>query len=194
MPSWSPCSICCNSRPAVSNAWPQQEISLLRLRGHLWVLCHDMWLKYKIIWTKVLHAHRRKKYYKDATDWYYYFCVVLSRVQLFVTPQTAAHQAPLSTEFSRQEYWRGLPLPTPGIFLTQGPNSHFLHWQTDSLPLCQLGNSNYCINLSVTEYSSTSQASYLHFIIVSIDTLHFILCNICKPRMTECGGHLLRSK
>ena len=127
MPSWSPCSICCNSRPAVSNAWPQQEISLLRLRGHLWVLCHDMWLKYKIIWTKVLHAHRRKKYYKDATDWYYYFCVVLSRVQLFVTPQTAAHQAPLSTEFSRQEYWRGLPLPTPGIFLTQGPNSHFLH-------------------------------------------------------------------
>ena len=123
MPSWSPCSICCNSRPAVSNAWPQQETSLLRLRGHLWVLCHDMWLKYKIIWTKVLHAHRRKKYYKDATDWYYYFCVVLSRVQLFVTPQTAAHQAPLSTEFSRQEYWRGLPLPTPGIFLTQGPNT-----------------------------------------------------------------------
>ena len=68
-----------------------------------------------------------KKYYKDATDWYYYFCVALSRVQLFVTPQTAAHQAPLSTEFSRQEYWSGWPLPTPGIFLTQGPNSHFLH-------------------------------------------------------------------
>ena len=60
MPSWSPCSICCNSRPAVSNAWPQQETSLLRLRGHLWVLCHDMWLKNKIIWMKVLHAHWRK--------------------------------------------------------------------------------------------------------------------------------------
>ena len=32
-----------------------------------------------------------------------------SRVRLCVTPQTAAHQAPLSTGFSRQEYWSGLP-------------------------------------------------------------------------------------
>ena len=29
------------------------------------------------------------------------------------TPQTVTHQAPLSMEFSRQEYWSGLPLPTP---------------------------------------------------------------------------------
>ena len=36
-----------------------------------------------------------------------------SHVQLCVTPWTAAHQAPLSTEFSRQEYWSGLPLPSP---------------------------------------------------------------------------------
>ena len=49
---------------------------------------------------------------------------VLSRfrcVQLFVTRWTVAHQAPLSTGFSRQEYWNGLPflppgdLPDPGI-------------------------------------------------------------------------------
>ena len=39
---------------------------------------------------------------------------VLSCVQLFVTPWTVAHQAPLSMEFSRQEYWSGLPLPSPG--------------------------------------------------------------------------------
>ena len=37
----------------------------------------------------------------------------LSRVQLFVTPWTVAHQAPLSTGFSRQEYWSGLPFPPP---------------------------------------------------------------------------------
>ena len=44
-------------------------------------------------------------------------CAVLSpssRVQLFVTPWAAAHQAPLSTGFSRQEYWSGLPGPSPG--------------------------------------------------------------------------------
>ena len=37
-----------------------------------------------------------------------------SRVQLFVTPWTVARQAPLSMEFSRQEYWSGLPCPPPG--------------------------------------------------------------------------------
>ena len=37
----------------------------------------------------------------------------LSRVRLFATPWTAAHQAPPSMRFSRQEYWSGLPLPSP---------------------------------------------------------------------------------
>ena len=39
---------------------------------------------------------------------------VLSCVWLFATPWTVAHQAPLSMEFSRQEYWSGLPFPSPG--------------------------------------------------------------------------------
>ena len=38
----------------------------------------------------------------------------LSHVQLFATPWTIAHQAPQSMEFSRQEYWSGLPFPSPG--------------------------------------------------------------------------------
>ena len=38
----------------------------------------------------------------------------LSRVPLFATPWTVAHQAPLSMGFSRQEYWSGLPRPPPG--------------------------------------------------------------------------------
>ena len=36
-----------------------------------------------------------------------------SRVQLCATPQTAAHEAPLSLGFSRQEHWSGLPFPSP---------------------------------------------------------------------------------
>jgi len=36
-----------------------------------------------------------------------------SRVRLRVTPQTAAHQAPPSLGFSRQEHWSGLPFPSP---------------------------------------------------------------------------------
>ena len=38
----------------------------------------------------------------------------LFSVQLFVTLWTVAHQAPVSSEFSRQEYWSGLPCPPPG--------------------------------------------------------------------------------
>ena len=37
----------------------------------------------------------------------------LSRVRLFTTPWTAAYQAPPPMGFSRQEYWSGVPLPTP---------------------------------------------------------------------------------
>ena len=36
-----------------------------------------------------------------------------SRVRLCATPWTAAHQAPLSLGFSRQEHWSGLPFPSP---------------------------------------------------------------------------------
>ena len=39
---------------------------------------------------------------------------LLSRVRLFATPWTAAHQAPLSVSFSRQEYWSELPHPLSG--------------------------------------------------------------------------------
>ena len=45
---------------------------------------------------------------------------------------TVAHQATLSMGFSRQEYWRELTFPTPGIFHNQGLNLqifHCLHWQ-----------------------------------------------------------------
>ena len=41
-----------------------------------------------------------------------------SHVQLSATPWTVAHQAPLSMGFSRQEYWSGLPRPSPACVYT----------------------------------------------------------------------------
>ena len=41
-------------------------------------------------------------------------CARVLSVQLFATPWTVAHEAPLSMEFSRQEYWSGFPFPTSG--------------------------------------------------------------------------------
>ena len=51
---------------------------------------------------------------------------VLSHVQLFVTPWTVALQAPLSMGFPRQEYWSGLPFPSPGDLAHPGTESAFL--------------------------------------------------------------------
>ena len=56
----------------------------------------------------------------------------LSHVRLFVTLWTVDYQAPLSIEFSRQEYWSGLPFPTPGPNPGIEPRSPAL--QADSLP------------------------------------------------------------
>ena len=55
--------------------------------------------------------------------------------QLFATPWTVAFQGPLSMGFSRQEYWSGLPFPSPGDLPDSGIEPWLLHLQTGSLPL-----------------------------------------------------------
>ena len=58
------------------------------------------------------------------------------------TPWTVAHQAALSTGFYRQEYWSGLPFPSPGDLPDQGPNPCLLcllHWQVGSLSVVPPG-------------------------------------------------------
>ena len=58
----------------------------------------------------------------------------LSRVRLFATPWTVAHQAPLSMRFPRQEYRSGLPCPPLGDLPDPGRlNPCLLHWQADSV-------------------------------------------------------------
>ena len=51
---------------------------------------------------------------------------LLSRVQLLATPWAAAHQAPPSMGFSRQEYWSGVPLPSPISCREAGKRYKFL--------------------------------------------------------------------
>ena len=58
----------------------------------------------------------------------------LSCVQLFGTLWAVAHQAPMSMEFSRQEYWGGLPLPSPGDLPDPGIEPRSPTLQADALP------------------------------------------------------------
>ena len=59
---------------------------------------------------------------------------VLSHVQFFATPGSLPHQAPPSMGFSRQEYWKGLPFPSPGDLPNPGTEPESPSLQTDALP------------------------------------------------------------
>ena len=56
-----------------------------------------------------------------------------SRVRLFATPWTVANQAPPSMGFSRQEYWSGLPFPSPGDLPDPGIEPRSSTLQADAL-------------------------------------------------------------
>ena len=82
----------------------------------------------------------------------------LSRARLFATPWTAAHQAPPSMGFSRQEYWSGLPLPSPqrknsSPYFCYGPGicqlAGFIScWRREIEAMCQVISSRNSSNIS----------------------------------------------
>ena len=63
-----------------------------------------------------------------------------SRIQLCATPQTAAHQAPPSLGFSRQEHWSGWPIPSPGDLHDPGTELGSPALRADSLSAELPGN------------------------------------------------------
>ena len=90
-------------------------------------------------------------------------CVLscFSRVRLFATTWTVAHQIPLSMGFSRQEHWSGLPCPPPGDLPNSGLESRSPALQVDSLPskpLCVLSHFS-CVWFFATLWAVALQAS-----------------------------------
>ena len=65
--------------------------------------------------------------------------IVTKLSAFFVTPWTAARQAPLSLGFPRQEHWSGLLFPPPGDLPDPRTEPSTPAWQVDSLPLSHLG-------------------------------------------------------
>ena len=134
----------------------------------------------------------------------------LSRVWLFVIPWTVAYQAPPSMGFSRQEYWSGLPFPSPGYLPSSGiePGSPAL--QADALTseppgkpggkvigttdsntslicyLCLQGNLNYSLMLlTIRMYFYPSKLiyfpEYFHGPDSSVQSSHSVVSDSLRP-------------
>ena len=78
----------------------------------------------------------------------------LSRVWLFVTPWTVAHQAPPSVGFSRQEYWSGLPFPSPGDLPDPGIEPRSSALRADALTSEPPGSPILCLILNTWQRCS----------------------------------------
>ena len=82
-------------------------------------------------------------------------CAVFNHIQLFATPWTVVRQAPLSMEFSRQEYWSGLPWLPSGIFPTQGSNPGLPHCRRILYQLSYQGSLTCCHPWGFEESNTT---------------------------------------
>ena len=69
----------------------------------------------------------------------------LSHVQIFTTPWTVAYQSPPSMGFSRQEYWSGLPFPSPEDLPNPGIEPGSTELQVDSFPTEPPGKPDFII-------------------------------------------------
>ena len=111
----------------------------------------------------------------------------LSHVRLLVTPWTAAHHAPLPMRFSRQEYWSGVPLPSPYstavAFKLCFPNQDLSRWR--SRPNNQAGQ---VLLFSLQSELIFSILSILYFGSFKkyFTEQHFLLKNKCKYLSLEC--------
>ena len=78
----------------------------------------------------------------------------------FATPWTVAHQALLSMEFSRQEYWSELPFHSPGDLPRLRIKPVSPAWKVDSLPVSHLGSLHFAVGLR-WEFQASLVPQYL---------------------------------
>ena len=87
-----------------------------------------------------------------------------------MVPWTVACLAPLSMEFSRQEYWSGLPFPSPGYLPDPGIEPPFLALQADSLPSELPGKSKHLVD----QYEKLSSCTTVAVLILMLWKIPFV--------------------
>ena len=89
-------------------------VNLFAVQGTLKHLLQHHSSKVSVLWCSAFFMVLKYIFFSNAWKWKVKV-KSLSHVRFLVTPWTTAHQAPPSMGFSRQEYWSGLPLPSPRL-------------------------------------------------------------------------------
>ena len=123
---------------------------------------HSSILAWRIPWTTQTTGSQRVRHNWATFTFTFHWSVkvkLLSHVQLFGNPWTIAYQPPPSIGFSRQEYWNGLPFPSPGDLPNPGIDPGSLALQTDALPseppgklYWRMVDLKYCVSLRCTAH------------------------------------------
>ena len=137
------CGYCTTGAKKLKTTFPsgsEVEGIYLLLQGFRWSnLGSSFFLgKKKIFLIIQIWIDNTRKKYRGTWKFLFLICKKWkwkwSRVQLFVTPWTVAYQAPPSMEFSRQEYWSGLPFSSPGDLPDPGIEPWSSAFQAGTLP------------------------------------------------------------
>ena len=131
-------------------------------------------------WRAIVHSVAKSRTHLKQLSVQFSSVQSLSRVRLFVTPWTAARQVPLSMGFFRQEYWSGLPFPSPEDLPNPGIELGSPAFKADCLP-CELQGSP-----NLTFMKSQFKLYNLTFILSDM-VLHLILkAKLCNQHCHYC--------
>ena len=105
----------------------------------------------------------------------------LSSVQLFATPWTRVHQAPLSVNSPGKNIGVSCHFLPQGIFPTQGLNLHLLHWQANSLPLNYLRSPIYYVSLF-------NIICFMYIFVISVGFSEYKYNDVFLGNFWNCGN------
>ena len=111
-------------------------------------------------------------------------CVCVCHVRLFATPWNVAHQVSLSVEFSRQEYWSGLPFPSSGDLPNPGTEPRCPALLADALHLSHQGSPESFLNLTLNLKAKR----------VDKDMCMFVYTHTCTLRCLYVDVHIVHGK
>ena len=103
---------------------------------------------------------------------------LLSRVGLFVTSWTVAYQASTSMGFSRQEYWSGLPFPSPGDLPYSGIEPRSPTLEADALTSESLGKPIYELDSPIILFSMFSFGYQGYANLIKRDRVTLCYCSV----------------